>query len=189
MGVAPPRVVIEWGRFYVKAAETPGKTAAKASAMGEARDPMICLRDRVEKRCKALGVTVTRITANTWRARIGCGKQRDDAGVRVALARHTPIAALPTDHERDAAGAAIGVLLGEAAEEEARKNPRRRRNRAKRMPSPATLARRAQDAALDALLEEAQARIARPALPPGPSLEESRAAVATLPALAYSGRR
>lgn len=162
-GLPAPRVVIEWGRFWIKAAETSQKTAAKGSAMGEARDPMICMRHTVEKRCKALGVQSTRITVNTWRARIGCGKARDDAGVMVALAKHTPLDALPSEHARDAAGAAVGVLLGEQEERERASNPRRRARKpggGKRLPSPRALAKRAQDAALDALVEAAQARVA-----------------------------
>lgn len=215
--LSPPRVVIEWGRFYVPAKETPAKTAAAGAAMGQARDPMICIRDRVEQHARACpwpdgwmrpgwhpplvahGLEVIRIAARTWRGRIGC-KGRDDAAVSLALATHGPT--LADEHQNDAFGAALGVLIGERdAERGNRPGGIPRKRRGKRDPSqprpltPRQLKHRDQDAAMDALLEQGQARLAlaapAPAAPP-PPMAEQIAAVSALAAtrpLGYSGRR
>lgn len=169
----PPRMIIEWGRFYVPAKATPQATAAAGAAMGEARDPMICLRDRVEQRCQALGVAVVRIQAKVWRSRIGC-QGRDDVAVALALSNHTPIDRLLTEHEQDAAGAAIGVLVGErSGAKPSTKRQGGKRVRPPRPPTPRQLARARQDAAADRLLPSAQARLA--ALPPpSPSVSPPR---------------
>lgn len=164
-GERRPRIVIEWGRFYVPQRGTPALTAAAGAAMGEARDPMICMRDRVEQRCKVLGVEVLRIPAKTWRARIGC-RGRDDAAVAEALAVHTPLSALEDEHQRDAVGAAAGVLLGEDGQA-----PMRRAGAKRSRTPPRVLARRAaealQDAAADAMLTASVAAVDGLALPPG----------------------
>lgn len=135
------RVVIEGGNPY-------GRGGVIVSAAAVALQHAARLGDRLHVLCEAAGVPVQHVVAATWRSYVvprglrGQGVDKrgrarsfiQDAHVRAALPLYLSpldVAALASRDERDAAGAAIGVVL---AEEEAERDAAKARERAARVP-------------------------------------------------------
>lgn len=191
----PPDVVVELGAFYPPKGATPQQIVA----MAENHKTMERLLDRIHEALPGPFYRVVTIARRTWSSRVvphhkgGVSNAEANAGLPTWLDPAGAWPKLSDQHRRDACGACIGYLLGAPKREPRPTKGKRKRKpykpRPKRPPTARELALLAHDARADALLEEAQSRLARPAQTAGPTLAESRAALAALPPIGYSGRR
>lgn len=154
----PPDIVAEMGALYIPADAGPAQ--ARAMAVNHAR--MDALLSLIYQACPGPVYRVTTIARRSWSSRIvprhrgGLTNAEASAGLAAHLdpAGRWPL--LSDQHRRDACGAVLGYLIGAPQRAYVPGKAGGKRVRC----TPATLARRVHDAAMDALVEEAAGRVA-----------------------------
>ncbi len=165
-----PEIVIEFGALYIPKDASP----QAARAMAANHETMSTLLLLIWQAMPGPVYRTATIARRSWSSRVvphtqgGVTTAASNAGLAAYLDPAGNWIELADQHRRDAVGAIVGWLLGAPVRESRPWKAGRIRKRYKpkpRPPSPRALAKRAQDAAADALLEAAQARVAAVVLP------------------------